>query len=87
MFDKFEILMSLSCAYKNSQLSGSERYQKFIGDFRYRQENTERVMQEMDESLWTEQNDSPFVTSGIFGKTAVDCREIRDTWEAYIKML
>ena len=87
MFDKLEILMSLSCAYKNSQLSGSERYQKFIGDFRYRQENTERVMQEMDESLWTEQNDSPFVTSGIFGKTAVDCREIRDTWEAYIKML
>ena len=87
MFDEFEILMSLSCAYRNPQLSGEKRYRNFIGDFRYRQENWERVMQEMDESLWTEQNDSPFVKSGIFGKTAVDCREIRDTWEAYIKML
>ena len=88
MFDKFEILMSLSLAYKNSQLSEAERDQAWIfGGFRYRTDNIKHVMEEMDKSLWTEQDALPFVESGIFGETAAECRKIRTEWQFWIEAL
>lgn len=88
MFDKFEILVSLSLAYKKSQLSEAERDQAWrFGGFRSRSDNIKRVMQEMEETLRTERDALPFVESGIFGKTAAECKKIRAEWQFWIEMI
>ena len=71
VFDKLEILMTLCYAHKDP----SERYWVPPGAFAYRPDNSPRIMQEIEESLSTMQDESPFVTCGIFGETAEDCKK------------
>ena len=73
VFDKLEILMALSYAHKAKRTS--EWYWAPPGAFGYRSDNRTRIMQEVEESLSTKQEESPFVTSGIFGETAEDCKK------------
>ena len=73
VFDKLEILMALSYAHEADRSSG--RYWVPPGAFGYRSANFNSILREMEESLSAEGNESPFVRSGIFGKTAVDCKQ------------
>ena len=70
-FDKLEILMALSYIHQRPH----DRDYAPPGLFTYHDVNRERILQEIGESLSTEQDASPFVMSGIFGGTEEECRE------------
>ena len=69
IFDKLEILVSLNFMYQNSP----NPHWAPPGAFGYRYQNTERIFQKINQSLSTEQNESLFVTCGLFGNTAQVC--------------
>lgn len=71
MFDKLEILMALSDAYHRERAGGP--YWAPVGSFVWRSNTRERILREIEESIATRQHESPFVRSGIFGKTADEC--------------
>ena len=71
VFDRLEILMALSSAYQDKE--GLESY--CLGSFVYRSENRNRIRQEIEGSLSAEGNESPFVTCGIFGRSAEECKQ------------
>ena len=71
-FDKFEMLIALSCGYHLQQISDSSWKAPF-GAFGYRYEDENPIMREIEESLLIERDESLFVTSGIFGKSAEEC--------------
>ena len=73
VFDTLEILMALSYAYKDDQTSG--QYWAPLGGFALRRDNRVQVFKEIEESLSTMHDKSPFVTSGIFGETAEECKK------------
>lgn len=71
MFDKLEILMAFSDAYHRERAGGP--YWAPVGSFVWRSNTRERILREIEESIATRQHESPFVRSGIFGKTADEC--------------
>ena len=71
VFDKLEILMALGCAHKDPD----ERYWAPPGAFGYRDDNRNRIMREIEESLASMHDESQYVTSGIFGATAEECNQ------------
>ena len=73
VFDKLEILMALNYAYHKDEKD--EWYWAPPGAFGYRGANRTRIMQEIEESLSTKREESPFVTCGIFGETAEACKQ------------
>ena len=85
-FDKLEILMALSYAHHKGE-SSSERYWSPLGAFGYRHESRNRILQEIEESLSKKQDESPFVTCGIFGETAADCKQGLAALEQFIPKL
>ncbi len=68
LFNKLEILMALGCAHYKPY----DRYWAPPGAFAYRRDQGS-VFKEMEESLVTLQDGSPYVTSGIFGASAEEC--------------
>ena len=76
IFDKLEILISLSYAF--------QRQRVLIGAFIHRDENMERILQEIKKSLSESKETSPFVKGGIFGKTVEDCSQSVDIVEKFI---
>ena len=46
-----------------------------LGPFTYQEENKNRILREIKESLSTEQAESRFVTCGISGGTVEDCEQ------------
>ena len=73
VFDKLEILMALSYAHHKGEWS--EWYSAPLGAFGYRSGNRNRFLQEIEESLSTEEEESPFFTCGIFGEALRDCKQ------------
>ena len=69
-FNKLEMLMALSAAYQDEE--GYDSY--YLGSFVYRFGNRDRIRQEIGGSLSAEGDESPFVTCGIFGRNAEECR-------------
>lgn len=85
VFDKLEILIALNGAlYRDERL---ERYWAPLGAFLHRPENRVQILQEIRESLATKQDESPFVTYGIFGETAEDCEQGLVALEQFISVL
>ena len=82
VFDKLEILMALSYAHHRGEWSESHRVP--LGVFGYRPEKRVQILQEIGESLSTMQDESPFVTCGIFGETAEECKQGLETLEQFI---
>ena len=88
-FDKFEILIALNYIYRADQ--------SYLGDrgpwappgiFAVsRNQNRDRIMKEIEQSLLEDQNDSPFVKSGIFGRSTEDCIQIIEQLQVFIKKL
>ena len=79
VFDKLEILMTLSYAHHQGEWSWAPP-----SAFVYRYENRTRIMREIKESLSTKQEDSPFVTCNIFGETAEACGRCLTALEGFI---
>ena len=76
IFDKLEILIALSYAFQSAQSKEEEQWQWVpMGAFGYRHENRSRVLQEIEKSISELSENSPFVRSGIFGKTVEDCSQ------------
>ena len=85
VFDKLEILIALNGAfYRDERL---ERYWAPLGAFLYRSDNRDQILQEIRESLATKQDESPFVTYGIFGETAEACEQGLAYLEQFISKL
>ena len=86
VFDKLEMLMALSYAYHEDEWS-SQWYWAPAGAFGYRSDNRVQIFQEIEESLSTMQAESPYVTSGIFGKTVEKCKQGLEGLKQFIPRL
>lgn len=86
LFDKLEIMMALSYARHRGEWS-SEWCWVPPGAYGYRRENRTRIVLEIEESLSTEQDESPFVTCGIFGATAKDCKRGLEALKNFVPKL
>ena len=82
VFDKLEILTALSYAHHRGEWSESHRVPP--GVFGYRPEKRVQILQEIGESLSKKQDESPFVTCGIFGETAEECKQGLEALEQFI---
>ncbi len=71
MFDKLEILMALGYAHHSKRTN--DWYWAPPGAYGYRNENRERILKEIDESLIKDGDHSPYVISRIFGDSAESC--------------
>ena len=78
VFDKLEMLMALGYAYR-----GVTDWVP-IGLFGYREENRNRIFQEIEESISVLQERSSFVKSGIFGETVEQCSQSLETFKVLI---
>lgn len=86
VFDKFEILMALSVAHRSEENFGV--YWAPPGPYAaYRHENRARILREIEESLSAEGAESPFVTCGICGRSAEDCKRALTGLEEFIQGL
>ena len=85
VFDKLEMLIALSFAYHDKE--GVYGNWAPLGAFGYRSENRVRILREIKESLSTERDESPFVTCGIFGENAEDCKQGLADLEQFISRL
>ena len=82
VFDKLEILIALSFAYHEKK--SADQYRAPLGIFGYRPKTRDQILQEVGESLSKKQNESPFVTCGIFGRTAEECKQGLEALEQFI---
>ena len=73
VFDKLEVLMALSYIHRHSEDPSGVWPPR--GAFGYREQNGNRILQQIEESLLSSGNESPFVKCGIFGDTAELCGE------------
>ena len=91
VFDKLEILMALSYAHRKGKwsldMNPLERYWAPPGAFGYRPRNINSILLEIRESLSTKQDESQFLTCGIFGETAEACEQGLATLEQFVPKL
>lgn len=85
MFDKLEILLSLSYAYHEQRPEGW--YWSPLGSFVYRHRNRMKIPEEMEEAIAKLNNDSFFVKSGIFGETAEECKNSIEKFKVFINQV
>ena len=70
VFDKLETLMALAYTHLHSGRDWPP-----LGAFGHREENRNRIVTEITDSLSSRANDSPFVKCGIFGDTGEVCSQ------------
>ena len=76
MFDKLEILMSLSYIFRKNQSKENGLGQWVpTGSFLYRRENRNQIMQDIQNSIDGFRGNSVFIKCGIFGNTVDDCSQ------------
>ena len=81
VFDKLEILIALGHAYR-----GSFNWVP-MGAFGYREENRNRILQEIEKSLSELNDESPFVRSGIFGETVERCSQSLAVFKEFLEKI
>ena len=88
-FDKFEVLIALHYIYRVDQSHLGDRGPWAPpGIFAIsRNQNGARIMKEIEKSLLEHQNDSPFVQSGIFGRSPADYFQIVKQLQEFIQKL
>ena len=79
-FVKLEILMSLNTAYQPKPIWMGSAY----GTFMYWYETSWNVLQEINQSISSQNDASPFVIADIFGKTAEACKRYLVNLEEWI---
>ena len=75
VFNRLEILTGLNIAYHEGTVNLQHNYWRWIALDYSHLGFRRRIMQEIEESLTTMGNTSPFVTCDLFGKTAEDCQQ------------
>ena len=76
VFEKLDILTALNIAYHQGTVESQSRYWNSLEFLRYHhREPRKRVIQEIEESLTTMGDASPFVTCNLFGETKERCLE------------
>ena len=83
-FAKLEILLALGFAHH-----GGRGFSYWVpqGTFVYLQDERDRILNEIRESLERLNDESPFVKSGIFGDTADTCRRGLDDFVEFLSTL
>jgi len=82
VFDKLEIMMALGYAHHAKRTK--DWYWAPPGAFGYRSDNRSRVLQEVEQSISSKGDQSPFVTSGIFGDSAEICTQALTAFREFI---
>ena len=82
-FVKFEILLALGCVFHDRLGMGWGP----PGTFVYRREERNRVLTEIQESLDTLADESPFVRCGIFGDTKDACNQSLIDLNSFLRRL
>jgi hypothetical protein len=82
VFDKLEILMALGYAHHAKRTN--DWYWAPPGAFGYRRQNRDRFLQELEESISGEKEQSRYVQSGIFGESAEACSEALAAFREFI---
>ena len=86
IFDTFEILISLNYAY-HSQRS-QNNYWTPLGSYSYRHNNNStRILKAISTSINAQGDNSPYVTSHIFGHTAEECTAQLDLFSKWLQEL
>ena len=70
VFDRLEILLALNFAYRSEMMSGLNLYWIPSGSFAYRHPNQRRIIQDIEESLSTLGDNSPYVAYDLIGDFA-----------------
>lgn len=84
-FDRLEILIALGYAHRAKR--PKDRYWAPPGSYGYRHENRERIVGEIRASLENQGDASPYVISGIFGRSAEKCIEEIDAFASWVRQL
>jgi hypothetical protein len=85
-FDRLEVLMALSFAH-HSKRSERSRYWVPPGRYGYRRDSLDRIVKEMQSSIESLGDKSPYVRSGIFGHSAEKCIEGINEFTAWLRGL
>ncbi|KAB2930082.1 MAG: hypothetical protein F9K24_17995 [Leptonema illini] len=80
-FDKLEILIGLSFGYQTKP----SPYRALPGCYGYRYRNRQSIIGEIRNSIDSQLDDSPFVKSGIFGKSAAECAGALNSFTEWAK--
>ena len=84
-FDRLELMMALSYAHHTTK--DSTRDWVPPGRFGYRFRDRMNIMDEIKSSLSTEEDDSPYVTSKVFGNTSAECVQSIGTLDRFLSNL
>ena len=82
LFEKLDTLTALNIAYHKGSFKSQEWYWNNMAAFSYRHRDPmrqavrRRVIQEIEESLRTREDASPFVTCNLFGETKEHCLQM-----------
>ncbi len=87
IFDKLEILVALNYAFQTYESYEDERQWVPVGAFAYRYGNKDRFLQEIQNSISEFKDESPFVRSGIFGRTVDRCSDNLRILNKFVKLL
>lgn len=85
LFDKLEMLIALG--YAQHAKRTKDWYWAPPGAFGYRGQNRDRFLQELDESISREQEQSVYVRSGIFGNSTQECSQALSAFREFITRL
>ncbi|MEJ8676217.1 hypothetical protein [Chromobacterium amazonense] len=85
-FDRFELVSALAYG-ANANPSQYFGYWAPPGGFGYRHSNREQIISSLRSQLAKDGDNSPFVTSNLFGVTADECGKQLDALEAFIPKL
>jgi hypothetical protein len=85
-FDRLEVLMALSFAYRAKRVEGWP-YWVPPGCYGYRGDNLDRILKELRSSLESLGEKSPYVRSGIFGKSVEECSAGIDAFTTWVPKL
>ena len=85
-FDRLEILMALSFAHHAKRAEGWG-YWVPPGCYGYRRDSRDRILKEMQSSIESLGDKSPYVRSGIFGHSAKDCIAGINAFTAWVQEL
>jgi len=84
-FDRLEVLMALSYAYYAERYKGW--YSVPPGCYGYRRDSLDRMVKEMQSSIESLGDKSPYVRSGIFGHSAGKCSAGINAFTAWVREL
>lgn len=83
VFDKLELLMALNFAYNNRNTDNT--YWTPVGSFMHRSDNRNRIINEIEESIAKDGEQSVYVLSGLFGESAEVCTKALADFKNFLK--